>query len=239
MVVPSLCQVREGARRGSQGSAFPSQEEVLSPGGSRQPPQSTPGSRDASLELSTGATEASGQSERGWGWGGGQAWEPWADGVCACWVGTDPTSGGDIWKRIYQPSYIQEQYVLTHCSVSTDRSRGLLSRSSTSSESTGSRDVAPEGGSSAPGTDATSQQGQKSLSLCESSTKSAPLPAKAAPVPSTAAGTKVRTPMGVQGLTRGGCSQLSWGLAVPLCLSTWLLGWKPECCSLDLKKGEP
>lgn len=123
---------------------------------------------------------------------GGQAWDPWADGVCARWAGADPVSGGDIWKRIYQPSYIQEQYVLTHCSVSTDRSRGLLSRSSTSSESTGSRDVAPEGGSPAPGADATSQQGQKSLSLCESSTKSAPLP-------SAPAGTKVRMPTGCKG----------------------------------------
>ncbi|XP_075273474.1 von Willebrand factor A domain-containing protein 5B2 isoform X2 [Opisthocomus hoazin] len=141
----------EGARRGSRGSAFPSQEEVPSPGESRQPPRSSPGSGDASLELSAGGTEASERS-------------------------ADPVSGADIWKRIYQPSYIQEQYVLTHCSVSTDPSRGLLSRSSISSESTGSRDVAPEGSSSAPGTDTTSQQGQKSLSLCESSTKSAPLP---------------------------------------------------------------
>lgn len=191
--VPSLCQGWEGAHRGS---AFPFQEEVPSPGESRQPPRSTPGSRDASLELSAEGTETSERSEWGWSRGGGQAWELWADGVCARRAGADPISGGDIWKRIYQPSYIQEQYVLTHCSVSTDRSRGLLSRSSTSSESTGSRDVAPEGGSSAPGTDATSQQGQKSLSLCESSTKSAPLP-------STRAGTKVRMPMGCQG-SRGG-----------------------------------
>lgn len=122
-------------------------------------------------------------------WGRGQSWEPWANRACAHRAGIDPVSGGDIWKRIYQPSYIQEQYVLTHCSVSTDRSQGLLSRSSTSSESTGSRDVAPEGGSSAPGADVTSQQGQKSLSLCESSTKSAPLP-------SAPAGTKVRMPRG-------------------------------------------
>ncbi|XP_009280681.1 PREDICTED: von Willebrand factor A domain-containing protein 5B2 [Aptenodytes forsteri] len=158
---------RERARRGS---AFPSQEEVPSPGESRQPPQSTPGSGDASLELSAGGTEVSEQS-------------------------ADPISGGDIWKRIYQPSYIQEQYVLTHCSVSTDRSRGLLSRSSTSSESTGSRDVAPEGGSSAPGADAASQQGQKSLSLCESSTKSAPLP-------SAPAGTKVTVALSTEELVR-------------------------------------
>ncbi|XP_061861874.1 von Willebrand factor A domain-containing protein 5B2 [Colius striatus] len=161
---------REGAHRGSRGSAFPSQEEVPSPGESRQPPHSAPGSGDASLELSVGGTEVSERS-------------------------AEPVSGGDIWKRIYQPSYIQEQYILTHCSVSTDRSRGLLSRSSTSSESTGSRDVAPEGGSSGPGADATSQQGQKSLSLCESSTKSAPLP-------STLAGTKVPAALSTEELAQ-------------------------------------
>ncbi|KAK2530920.1 Vwa5b2 [Columba livia] len=161
---------REGARRGSRSSALPSREEMPSPGESHPPPRSTLGSRDASLELSTGGTEASERS-------------------------ADPVSGGDIWKRIYQPSYIQEQYVLTHCSVSTNRSQGLLSRSSTSSESTGSHDVAPEGGSSAPGTDATSQQGQKSLSLCESSTKSAPLP-------SASAGTKVPVALSTEELAR-------------------------------------
>ncbi|KAM9279360.1 von Willebrand factor A domain-containing protein 5B2 [Morus bassanus] len=158
----------EGAHRGSRGSACPFQEEVPSPRESHQPPRSTPGSRDASLELSTRGTEMSDRS-------------------------ADAVSGGDIWKRIYQPSYIQEQYVLTHCSVSTDRSRGLLSHSSTSSESTGSHDVAPEGGSSAHGTDVTSQQGQKSLSLCESSTKSAPLP-------SAPAGTKVTVALSTEEL---------------------------------------
>lgn len=187
--VPSLCQGREGPRRGS---AFPSQEDVPSPGESCQPPRRTPGSGDISLDLLAGSTEASERSEWGWAWGRGQAWGLWADGVCVCRAGVDPASGGDIWKRIYQPSYIQEQYVLTHCSVSTDRSRGLLSHSSTSSESTGSRDVAPE----APGTDATSQQGQKSLSLCEST--------KSAPLPSAPAGTKVRMTMGFNGSCMGG-----------------------------------
>lgn len=163
-------------------------------------------------------------------WGKGQSWEPWADRVCAHRAGVDPVSGGDIWKRIYQPSYIQEQYVLTHCSVSTDRSQGLLSRSSTSSESTGSRDVAPEGGSSAPGADVTSQQGQKSLSLCESSTKSAPLP-------SAPAGTKVRMTMGCRGSWCGNCSWLSWSLTVLLCPGIRPLGWEAECCSLDFKQG--
>lgn len=78
--MPSLCQGWEGARRGS---AFPFQEEVPSPGESRQPPRSTPGSRDASLELSAEGTETSERSEWGWSRGGGQAWELWADGVCA------------------------------------------------------------------------------------------------------------------------------------------------------------
>lgn len=70
----SLPQGREGAHRGSRSSALPSQEEMPSPGESRPPPRSTPGSRDASLELSTGGTEASERSEWGGGEGGGQVW---------------------------------------------------------------------------------------------------------------------------------------------------------------------
>ncbi|NWZ32238.1 VW5B2 protein, partial [Asarcornis scutulata] len=177
-----------GRDRARRGSAVPSQDEVPSPGGTRppvpgerrEPSRGSAGSGEVSLEVSAGGTEESERSE--WGRAAGAAGvargqDP--DGVPVYRAGTDLISGGDIWKRIYQPSYIQEQYVLTHCSVSTDRSQGLLSRSSTSSESTGSRDVAPEGGSPAP--DAASQQGQKSLSLCESSTKSAPLPSAPAP----------------------------------------------------------
>ncbi|XP_052542169.1 von Willebrand factor A domain-containing protein 5B2 isoform X1 [Tympanuchus pallidicinctus] len=134
-----------------RGSAVPLQVEAPTPGGTRL----SRSSRETSVEISAIGTE---ESERS----------------------ADLTSGGDIWKRIYQPSYIQEQYVLTHCSVSTERSQVLLSRSSTSSESTGSRDVAPDSSSAAP--DTTSQQGQKSLSLCESSTKSAPLPSAPAAI---------------------------------------------------------
>ncbi|XP_064372768.1 von Willebrand factor A domain-containing protein 5B2 isoform X2 [Dromaius novaehollandiae] len=141
-------QRRPPARgRARRSSAVPSQEEALSP----EPSRATAESREVSAEVSAGGTE---ESERS----------------------AEPLSGGDIWKRIYQASYIQEQYVLTHCSVSTERSGGLLSRSSTSSESTGSRDVAPDGVSPAPASSGTSQQGQKSVSLCESSAKSAPLP---------------------------------------------------------------
>lgn len=210
MVGPSLRQGRDRARRGS---AVPSQDEVLSPGGTRppvpgerrEPSRGSAGSGEVSLEVSAGGTEESERSEWGRAAGAaGVAQGQCPDGVRIYRAGTDLVSGGDIWKRIYQPSYIQEQYVLTHCSVSTDRSQGLLSRSSTSSESTGSRDVAPEGGSPAP--DAASQQGQKSLSLCESSTKSAPLPSAPAP-----AGVKVR----LIRPRRWGCSPRSWGLVVP------------------------
>uniref|UniRef100_A0A674J345 von Willebrand factor A domain containing 5B2 n=1 Tax=Terrapene triunguis TaxID=2587831 RepID=A0A674J345_9SAUR len=147
--------------RGSVGSAFQSQDEAFSPdvahpypaGESQDISQALQEiSREISLEFSAGGVEESEKSE-------------WS---------VDPVS--DIWKRIYQASYIQEQYVLTHCSISTDRSQGLLSHGSTSSESTGSRDIAPESGSLACTLEANSQQGQKSVSLCDSSTKSAPLP---------------------------------------------------------------
>uniref|UniRef100_A0A8C4J756 von Willebrand factor A domain containing 5B2 n=1 Tax=Dromaius novaehollandiae TaxID=8790 RepID=A0A8C4J756_DRONO len=145
-------QRRPPARgRARRSSAVPSQEEALSP----EPSRATAESREVSAEVSAGGTEESERSEWGWGqwWdGAGPPCPPgWGDGCRACRAGAEPLSGGDIWKRIYQASYIQEQYVLTHCSVSTERSGGLLSRSSTSSESTGSRDVAPDGVSRARG----------------------------------------------------------------------------------------
>ncbi|XP_061493460.1 von Willebrand factor A domain-containing protein 5B2 isoform X2 [Rhineura floridana] len=145
--------------RGSAASVFQSQEEATGLEGAHPHPAEESEdicralheiSHEISLEFSAGGTEESTKSG-------------------------DPVSGGDIWKRIFQPSYIQEQYVLTHCSVSTDHSHGLLSHSSTSSESTGSRDVPPEGGSLAQTLEGSSQQGQKSVSLCNSSTKSAPV----------------------------------------------------------------
>ncbi|XP_034638239.1 von Willebrand factor A domain-containing protein 5B2 isoform X1 [Trachemys scripta elegans] len=144
--------------RGSVGSAFQSQDEACSPdvahpypaGESQDISQALQEiSREISLEFSAGGVEESEKS-------------------------VDPVS--DIWKRIYQASYIQEQYVLTHCSISTDRSQGLLSHGSTSSESTGSRDIAPESCSLACTLESNSQQGQKSVSVCDSSTKSAPFP---------------------------------------------------------------
>ncbi|XP_053166305.1 von Willebrand factor A domain-containing protein 5B2 isoform X2 [Hemicordylus capensis] len=152
-------QLCRSLSRSSAGSVFQSQDEAVGQEGAHPPPAGESEdiyralheiSREISLEFSAGGTEESMKSG-------------------------DPVSGGDIWKRIYQPSYIQEQYMLTHCSVSTDRSQGLLSHSSTSSESTGSRDVPPEGDSVAQTLESNSQQGQKSVSLCNSSTKSAPV----------------------------------------------------------------
>ncbi|KAM6443802.1 von Willebrand factor A domain-containing protein 5B2 isoform 2-T2 [Liasis olivaceus] len=152
-------QICRSFSRGSAGSTCPSQEEVEAQEGAHL--HSTGENQDIckvlhdisheiSLKFSPGDTDESMKSG-------------------------DPVSGGDIWKRIYQPSYIQEQYVLTHCSVSTDYSQGLC-HSTTSSESTGSRDVPPEEGSLAQTLENSSQQGQKSVSLCNSSTKSAPIP---------------------------------------------------------------
>uniref|UniRef100_A0ABM5G425 von Willebrand factor A domain-containing protein 5B2 n=1 Tax=Pogona vitticeps TaxID=103695 RepID=A0ABM5G425_9SAUR len=174
-------QMSRSLSRGSAGSVFPSHEEVVGQDGAH--PHAAGESQDItkalheisceiSLEFSAGATEESVKSG-------------------------DPVSGGDIWKRIFQPSYIQEQYVLTHCSVSTDQSQGLLSHSSTSSESTGSRDVPPEGSSFAHTLDGNSQQGQKSVSLCSASTKSAPVPQTP-----TGGGTMVATALSSDELVR-------------------------------------
>ncbi|XP_069069055.1 von Willebrand factor A domain-containing protein 5B2 isoform X1 [Pleurodeles waltl] len=101
--------------------------------------------------------------------------------------GSPALPSSDIRRRIYQASYIQEQYMLTHCSVSTERSHGLahdflssershsLIHGSTSSESASSREVASENSPLAQLPEVVSQQGQKSVSLWESLSKSSPL----------------------------------------------------------------
>uniref|UniRef100_A0A7M4EZC9 von Willebrand factor A domain containing 5B2 n=1 Tax=Crocodylus porosus TaxID=8502 RepID=A0A7M4EZC9_CROPO len=142
-------QHRAVLSRGSAGSVFQSPDEASGPDG---PPLCPAGeSQDLSCTLQEISCEISLELSAG--------------GHCSCLAtaGGDLTSGADIWKRIYEASYIQEQYVLTHCSVSTDRSQDPLSHSSTSSESTGSRDIAPDGGSLARTPEAASQQGQKSV----------------------------------------------------------------------------
>nr|XP_060622716.1 von Willebrand factor A domain-containing protein 5B2 [Anolis sagrei ordinatus] len=204
-------QVCRSLSRGSAGSVFPSQDEALGQEEAQpQPVGESPDickalheiSREISLEFSAGGTEESLKSE--YTYGSGVAENKHAPPATSytfshpnpfSLAGGDLVSGGDIWKRIYQPSYIQEQYVLTHCSVSTDQSQGLFSHSSTSSESTGSRDVPPEGSSLA--LENSSQQGQKSVSLCNSSTKSAPLPQD-----KTGAGTKVSVAASSEELVR-------------------------------------
>uniref|UniRef100_A0A670ZJQ7 von Willebrand factor A domain containing 5B2 n=1 Tax=Pseudonaja textilis TaxID=8673 RepID=A0A670ZJQ7_PSETE len=146
---------------GSAGLAFPSQEGVEGQDGTLPPsagdnPERCKGlqdfSQEISMKFSPGDTEESMKTNHH---------------KLFSLAGGDPVSGGDIWKRIYQPSYIQEQYVLTHCSVSTDPSQALC-HSSTSSESTGSRDVPLEEGSLAQTLESTSQQGQKSVLRGES-----------------------------------------------------------------------
>ncbi|XP_053566312.1 von Willebrand factor A domain-containing protein 5B2 [Bombina bombina] len=71
----------------------------------------------------------------------------------------------DIRKRIVQSSYIKDQYVLTHCSVSTDPTNAPT-HGSTSSESVGSRSNASEDSTPCQ-FDVVSQQGQRSVSQSE------------------------------------------------------------------------
>lgn len=85
--------------------------------------------------------------------------------------GPNPSSDTAIWRRIFQSSYIREQYVLTHCSASPEPGPG----STGSSESPGSQGPgSPEG--SAP-LDPPSQQGCRSLAWGEpAGSRSCPLP---------------------------------------------------------------
>ncbi|XP_068137415.1 von Willebrand factor A domain-containing protein 5B2 isoform X2 [Hyperolius riggenbachi] len=90
----------------------------------------------------------------------------------------DGTQASDIRRRIVRSSYVQDQYVLTHCSVSTepthaptqpsissDRTRAP-SHGSTSSESIGSRDTVT-GDCVYSCSNRVPQQGQKTLSQSE------------------------------------------------------------------------
>ncbi|KAB1283286.1 von Willebrand factor A domain-containing protein 5B2 [Camelus dromedarius] len=85
--------------------------------------------------------------------------------------GPNPSSETAIWRRIFQSSYIREQYVLTHCSASPEPGPG----STGSSESPVSQGPgSPEG--SAP-LDPPSQQGCRSLAWGEpAGSHSCPLP---------------------------------------------------------------
>ncbi|XP_030072252.1 von Willebrand factor A domain-containing protein 5B2 isoform X3 [Microcaecilia unicolor] len=83
-------------------------------------------------------------------------------------TGGEAVTGCDIRTRISQVSYIQKQYMLTHCSISSDRSH-TASHGSTSSESAGSLELPfPQC------LEAASQQGQKSVVLWEPLCRSSP-----------------------------------------------------------------
>ncbi|XP_015425918.1 PREDICTED: von Willebrand factor A domain-containing protein 5B2, partial [Myotis davidii] len=132
------------------GSMFPSPEEVPS--------------------ATSAGTEPTGTSEPlGTGTVPGELSSPWAAGDSEQSTdaltdpvtdpGPNPSSDTAIWRRIFQSSYIREQYVLTHCSASPEPGPG----SAGSSESPGSQGPgSPEG--SVP-LDPPSQQGCRSCPL--------------------------------------------------------------------------
>ncbi|ERE76673.1 von Willebrand factor A domain-containing protein 5B2 isoform 1 [Cricetulus griseus] len=85
--------------------------------------------------------------------------------------GPNPSSDTAIWRRIFQSSYIREQYVLTHCSASPEPGPG----STCSSESPGSQGPGSPNGSLP--LDPPSQQGCRSLAWVEpAGSRSCPLP---------------------------------------------------------------
>ncbi|XP_027632512.1 von Willebrand factor A domain-containing protein 5B2 [Tupaia chinensis] len=160
------CYPLQGQEPGWQslaGSMFPSPEEapsVTSPGTEPSGPSEPPGAGSVSAELSS--PWAAGDSERT---GTDALTDPVTD------PGPNPSSDTAIWRRIFQSSYIREQYVLTHCSASPEPGPG----STGSSESPGSRGPgSPEG--SIP-LDPPSQQGCRSLAWGEhAGSRSCPLP---------------------------------------------------------------
>uniref|UniRef100_G3QX63 von Willebrand factor A domain containing 5B2 n=1 Tax=Gorilla gorilla gorilla TaxID=9595 RepID=G3QX63_GORGO len=153
---------QEPGWQSSGGSVFPSPEEA--------PSAASPG------------TEPTGTSEPlGTGTVSAELSSPWAarDSEQSTDALTDPVtdpgpnpSDTAIWRRIFQSSYIREQYVLTHCSASPEPGPG----STGSSESPGSQGPgSPEG--SAP-LEPPSQQGCRSLAWGEpAGSRSCPLPA--------------------------------------------------------------
>ncbi|XP_013368812.1 PREDICTED: von Willebrand factor A domain-containing protein 5B2 isoform X1 [Chinchilla lanigera] len=144
------------------GSVFPSPEEapsVTSPGTEPTGTSEPPGTGTVSAEVSR--LWAAGDSER--------STDALTDPVTD--PGPNPSSDTAIWRRIFQSSYIREQYVLTHCSASPEPGPG----STGSSESPGS-----QGPGSPEGTfplDPPSQQGCRSLAWAEpAGSRSCPLP---------------------------------------------------------------
>lgn len=171
---------------------FPSPEEApsaTSPGTEPTGTSELLGTGTVSAELSN--PWAAGDSEQsedldvvcscvgGVGHGRGRGWDPFsclpagADALTDPVTDPGPNTSSDtaIWRRIFQSSYIREQYVLTHCSASPEPGPG----STGSSESPGSWGPgSPEG--MVP-LHLPSQQGCRSLAWGEpAGSRSCPLP---------------------------------------------------------------
>ncbi|XP_054983413.1 von Willebrand factor A domain-containing protein 5B2 isoform X3 [Sorex araneus] len=145
------------------GSVFPSPEEApsaTSPGTEPTGTSEALGTGTVSAELSS--PWAAGDSEQT---GAEALTDPVSD------PGPNPSSDTAIWRRIFQSSYIREQYVLTHCSASPEPGPG----STGSSESPGSQGPGSPEGPAPP--DPPSQQGCRSLAWGDPvGSRSCPLP---------------------------------------------------------------
>uniref|UniRef100_E0CZ01 von Willebrand factor A domain containing 5B2 n=1 Tax=Mus musculus TaxID=10090 RepID=E0CZ01_MOUSE len=144
------------------GSVFPSPEEVLS--------ATSPGTEPTHTTEPLGTGTVSAELSSPWAVGDSeQSMEALTDPVMD--PGPNPSSDTAIWRRIFQSSYIREQYVLTHCSASPEPGPG----STCSSESPGSQGPGSPSGSRP--LDPPSQQGCRSLAWVEpAGSRSCPLP---------------------------------------------------------------
>ncbi|KAM9225172.1 von Willebrand factor A domain-containing protein 5B2 isoform 3-T3 [Dugong dugon] len=148
------------------GSMFPSPEE--------EPSATSPGTGPTGTTEPLGAGTVS--AELTSPWAAGDSEQTGTDALTdpATDPGPNPSSNTAIWRRIFQSSYIREQYVLTHCSASPEPGPG----STGSSESPCSQGPGSPEGSAPP--KPPSQQGCCSLAWVEpAGTRSCPLPAPA------------------------------------------------------------
>uniref|UniRef100_A0A4X1UT13 VIT domain-containing protein n=1 Tax=Sus scrofa TaxID=9823 RepID=A0A4X1UT13_PIG len=144
------------------GSVFPSPEEA--------PSATSPGTEPTGTSEPLGTGTVSAEMSNPWAAGDSErSTDALTDPVTD--PGPNPSSDTAIWRRIFQSSYIREQYVLTHCSASPEPGPGSTGSSeSPISQGPGS----PEG--SAP-LDPPSQQGCRSLAWGEpAGSRSCPLP---------------------------------------------------------------
>ncbi|XP_006869854.1 PREDICTED: von Willebrand factor A domain-containing protein 5B2 [Chrysochloris asiatica] len=145
------------------GSVFPSPEEM--------PSATSPGTEPTGTTEPLGTGNVSAEPSSPWAAGDS---EQSTDALTDPATDPEPNPSSDtaIWRRIFQSSYIREQYVLTHCSASPEPGLG----STGSSEPPGSQGPSSPEGSVPP--DPPSQQGCRSLAWVEpAGTRSCPLPA--------------------------------------------------------------